>query len=52
MTEDHETRVGLALQRVVELFAAVCGAPDDERVAGDADAALADLNQLLGAGTR
>lgn len=47
MTEDHETRLGLALNRVVELFSAICAAPDDQQVASEADAALADLNRLL-----
>jgi hypothetical protein len=33
--------------RLLELFGAVCGAPDDPAVAAEAQAALADLESLL-----
>ncbi len=50
-TDDETTGGGTAIDHaghhVLEMFAAVCGAPDDAAVAARADRALRDLESLL-----
>ncbi|WBB95657.1 MULTISPECIES: hypothetical protein [unclassified Solwaraspora] len=46
MTNDREAQLAAALGRVVELFAAICAAPDDPTLAARADEALAEVSHL------
>ncbi|HEX9338668.1 MAG TPA: hypothetical protein VF892_22415 [Pseudonocardiaceae bacterium] len=46
---DKPTATEIAQGQVMDLFAAVCGNPDDRGVCTDADTALAELDVLLDA---
>ncbi|MFY1634224.1 hypothetical protein ACN27F_13240 [Solwaraspora sp. WMMB335] len=46
MTDDRQAQLTAALGRVAELFAAICGAPDDLKLAAQADEALVAVNRL------
>ena len=41
-----DTQLAAAGHRVLEMFVAICGAPDDEQVAAEANRALAELARL------
>jgi hypothetical protein len=43
----NPTATEVAQGRVMDLFAAVCGNPDDPTVCADADTALTELDALL-----
>lgn len=47
MSGTDEEAIGAALNRTLEMFAAICADPDNRELAGTADAALAELSRLL-----
>ena len=47
-TASTEERIAAGAMRMLELFAAICGEPDNAELATGADAELAALDQLMG----